>query len=276
MNLSMSKGGLRSCANRASSAISRWLPPRRRALERRATRRYEVKIVRALADPVARNAFASKGTLPPRWGQGMSERIVEFPWVLAALSSTAPGLTLDAGSTLNHWYTLDCVVPVVRALHVVTLAPEAKSFPDRGVSYLYADLRDLPMRSHLYDTVVCLSTLEHVGMDVSGYNAQMAVAPDPQQAAIQAAQEIRRVVKPDGRILISVPFGRPDNLGWLRQFDERSLRELVAAFGQAAVELVVYQYADDQWQLSRVEDAVGSPSLPYWATAVACVDIRPR
>lgn len=206
----------------------------------------------------------------------MSERIVEFPWVVAALGTRRAGLTLDAGSTLNHAYVLDHVLPLVEALHIVTLAPERESFPERGISYLYSDLRELPLRPDLYETVVCLSTLEHVGMDVSGYNARAAVEVNPQQAAVRAAQEIRRVVKPGGRILLRVPFGRPDNLGWLRQFDKDSLRELIAGFGPADTEISVYRYSHDQWQLSRVEEAAGSVSQPYWATAVACVEIWPR
>lgn len=276
MSLSTQPARLWGGLQRVRSAIAFRIPARRSALARRNARDYEAAIRRALADPLARHAFASRGSLPPHWGRGMSERIVEFPWVVAALESTSAGLTLDAGSTLNHRHVLDRVLPAVRALHVVTLAPERESFPARGVSYLYADLRDLPQRAHLYDTVVCLSTLEHVGMDVSGYNAQATVEVDPQHAAVQAAREIRRVVKPAGRILISVPFGRPDNLGWLRQFDEPSLHELIAGFGPADVEISVYRYAHDQWQLSNAEDAAGSPSRPFWATAVACVEIRAR
>lgn len=271
-----SSARLRTGLRRMRRAIDFRVPPRRAALARRHAREYEAAIRRALADPVAREALASRRSLPPRWGRGMSERVVELPWVAARLAGASAGLTLDAGSTLNHGYMLDRVLPAVRALHVVTLAPERESFPERGVSYLYADLRDLPLRAQLYDTAVCLSTLEHVGMDVSGYNARAAVDADPQRAAIQAAREIRRVVKPDGRVLLSVPFGRPDDLGWVRQFDEPSLRELIAGFGPADVELSVYRYARDEWQLSSLEDAAGSPSRPYWATAVACVEMRLR
>ena len=269
-------GSTRTGLRRARSAIERRIPPRRAALARRDTRTYEAGIARALSDPVAGQAFSSSRPLPPHWGRGTSERIVEFPWVVAALKNIRAGLTLDAGSTLNHGYVLDHVLPVVRALHVVTLAPEPESFPERGVSYLYADLRDLPLRERLYDTVVCLSTLEHVGMDVSGYGARVAVEVNPQQAAVDAARELRRVVKPGGRIFFSVPFGRPDNLGWLRQLDEPSLRDLIAAFGPADVQISIYRYANDAWQLSSVADAAGSPSQPYWATAVACVAMTPR
>ena len=57
------------------------------------------------------------------------------------------------------------------ALHVVTLAPEEEAYPFLDVSYLFADLRRLPLRDETYDRVVSMSTLEHVGMDNSYYGA---------------------------------------------------------------------------------------------------------
>lgn len=267
---------VRSALERILAALEIRISPLREARDRRSRRTYAAAITRALADPVAHQAFLRRERIPPGWGEGMSERIVEFPWAVASLGNASPGLTLDAGSTLNHTYVLDRVLPIVRSLHVVTLAPEPVSFPERGVSYLYADLRSLPLRSDLYDTVVCLSTLEHVGMDVSGWNADATVEADPQRASVLAAQEMRRVLKPGGRILMSVPYGRPDDLGWLRQFDESSLQELIAAFGPADAVITVYRYTADQWQLSSLEDAAGSPSQPYWASAVACVDMRAK
>ena len=261
---------------RVRTAVEYKIPARRAAIARAHARDYESAISQAIADPTARTAFDERTELPCRWGIGMSERIVEFPWVVAALSRSDPGLALDAGSTLNHPYVLDSVLPVIRGLHIVTLAPEPRSFPERGISYVFADLRDLPLRSDLYDTVVCLSTLEHVGMDVSGYNGKVPPERDPQAAAIRAVKELRRVLKPGGRVLLSVPYGRADSLGWLRQFDESTLQELLEGFGPAATHIAVYRYTGDGWQLSSLEDSAASESQPYWATAVACVEISPR
>ncbi|MGI8801371.1 MAG: class I SAM-dependent methyltransferase [Solirubrobacteraceae bacterium] len=261
---------------RAWHALQVRLPFLRAAIDRRRAGEYEAAVARALDDTAARTALVAGSTLPEGWGAGRSERLVEFPWAVAKLAEREAGLTLDAGSTLNHPYVLDQVLALVDALHVVTLAPEKRSFPERGISYVYADLRDLPVRSSLYDTVVCISTLEHVGMDVSGYKASVAREADPQRAAVLAAGELRRVVKPTGRILLSVPFGRPDNLGWLRQFDPPALRGLIDGFGPAEVDKKIYRHTEHGWQLSSEEAAADCASQPYWAQAVACVEIRPR
>ena len=73
---------------------------------------------------------------------------------------------LDAGSTLNHAHILQRLRPAMDKLHIVTLAPEERAFPELDVSYLFADLRDLPLSDDVYDQVVSISTLEHVGLDL--------------------------------------------------------------------------------------------------------------
>jgi SAM-dependent methyltransferase len=262
-------------AKRALRHVEARFEFRRAAIERRQLADYQGAVERALDDQEAGAAFTARGFLPGGWGQGRPERLVEFPWLVARLRERPVGLTLDAGSTLNHPYILDRVLPLVDALHVVTLAPEEQSFPERGVSYLYVDLRALPLRSATYDTVVCVSTLEHVGMDVSGWHAAVPPAADPQLAALSAARELRRVVKPQGRILLTLPFGRPDNLGWVRQFDQAALRDLMAAFEPSIVRTTIYSHGEDGWQLSSEEAAAGSQSQAYWASAVACAEIQP-
>jgi Methyltransferase domain len=73
---------------------------------------------------------------------------------------------LDASSTLNQAHVVDRFLPRIERLHIVTLAPEADAFIDRGISYVYEDLRDLPYRDSSFDSVACVSTLEQVDMDI--------------------------------------------------------------------------------------------------------------
>ena len=113
----------------------------------------------ALADDALISEFRAGGSLPERYGTGLDERIVEYPWLLAHQRG---GPTLDAGSVLNHDFVLQRVLPHLAPLFTVTLRPEAHVFTDRGVSYIYADLRDLPLRDERFQTVICASTLEHV------------------------------------------------------------------------------------------------------------------
>jgi Methyltransferase domain len=129
-----------------------------------------------LDDPALVKAFGAGGPLPSGYGVGIDERVVEFPWLFA---QHLRGRTLDAGSALNHAHILDRVLPRIDELHVVTLEPEDLAFTERRVSYVYADLRDLPYKDGYFDSVVCLSTLEHVGMENTRYGVAAPRSNDP-------------------------------------------------------------------------------------------------
>ena len=210
--------------------------------------------------------FATADRLPPGYGVGFDERVVEYPWLFA---QQVEGRVLDAGSTLNHAHILDRFLPRVDALHIVTLAPEAWAFTERGVSYLFADLRDLPFRDGLYDTVVSISTLEHVGMDNTLYGHPRGNADHPEQGLRRAVAELRRVARAGGRLLVTVPYGRPEDHGWLRQFDAAELAKLVDSMGPAQVAVTVYAYSDLGWQLSSPELAADAAYQPPFGPAVA-------
>src|SRR4051812_39028957 len=94
----------------------------------------------ALDDDGVIARFRAGARLPRAYGVGLDERVVEYPWLCAHLP--AGGRVLDAGSTLNHAHILDRFLTGVASLHIVTLSPEPISFPERGVSYIFADLRE--------------------------------------------------------------------------------------------------------------------------------------
>ena len=240
-------------------------------------------VTRALDDARILHRFRREEPLPAEYGVGYDERVVEFPWLL---SRDLSGLLLDAGSTLNHPHTLVRVRPRVDALHVVTLAPEEEAYPFLDVSYLFADLRRLPLRDETYDRVVSLSTLEHVGMDNSYYAAGAARSQDPDAELATAMRELRRVLKPGGSLFVSVPYGAPDDFGWLRVFSAETLEALIAAFEPESVTRTYFRYDLEGWHHAGAEDSAGlryrdhfssngpDPDRAVAARAVACVELR--
>ena len=244
----------RSVPGVAQLETSRWVKRRRELL------------VGALHDRAILDALAAGAALPDSYGVDVDERAVELPWVIAQ----APrGRVLDAGSALNHDFVLDALLPQVDELHIVTLAPEEHAFTERGISYAYADLRSLPYRDGLFDTVVSVSTLEHVGMDNTGYGADAAVAADADAALADALTELRRVLAPGGRMLITVPYGRAEQHGWLRQFDRAGLDRLVASAAPAKHSLTVYRARPVGWTPSDPDAAADATYGSEKAEAVA-------
>jgi SAM-dependent methyltransferase len=199
-------------------------------------------------DVIAR--FASRSLLPSGYGRGLDERCVEYPWLISQLPP-GPCRLLDAGSTLNNVLMLDVPSIADKALHIVTLAPEAECHWQRGISYFYEDLRSLPMKDGVYDVVASISALEHVGCDNTFYTRSAAHAEERPEDFIAAARELVRVLKPGGLLLVTVPFGVYEHHGAFQQFDRAHLATLEAAVGATASRaLAFYRYAAEGWQLS--------------------------
>ena len=162
-----------------------------------------------------------------------------------------------------------------KSLHIMTLAPEYNCFWQRGISYIFGDLRDIPIRDSYYDTIACISVLEHVGLDNTVYSSDELYNQNAPDDFITVMHELRRVLKPGGRLLLTVPFGTYQHLGWLQQFDRDLLSRAIVAFGSAHPSVEeFYRYHPHGWAKVEAEDckdcryADGPTSA---ANAVACV-----
>lgn len=243
------------------------------------------EVGRAMGDSSLLAALASGDALSPGLGAGCDERVVEYAWLLAQQPA---GRVLDAGSTLNHPHVLKRFLPRFDGLTIATLAPERRAFTRRGVAYVYADLRDLPFRDGWFDAVVCASTLEHVGLDNAHYGAAGPASDDPATQARSALAELRRVLRPSGTLLLTVPYGRPENFGWLRCFGERDVAAVLDWWGADESAVSVFALTPAGWERSsldasrdaRYHDPISNPQRgsdgAVAARAVACLSLCRR
>ena len=199
------------------------------------------------------NTFAENRQLPRDYGYRLDARIIEIPWVLARARNKGERF-LDAGSALNYDFVLTSPALKEKQTTIVTLAPEGQAFWQLGVSYVFGDLRDLDFRDERFDSVACISTIEHIGMDNTMYAENLAIAQrsDPSEFVL-AVRELRRVLKTGGSLYISFPFGRYENHGWFQQFDAALVDTLIDAFGPTSRHEAIFQYHPDGWQLSNRE-----------------------
>jgi SAM-dependent methyltransferase len=245
---------------------------------------------RMLGDEARLETFRGDVPLPPGYGVGVDERCIEYPWALLHLRGRG-GRLLDAGSVLNNALLVAHPIVARHELHIMTLAPEPDCFWHRGVSYLFGDLRRNPIRDGFYDSVACLSTLEHVGCDNSDYSGRSADREMQADGYAAAVRELARVLRPGGMLLLTVPFGRHVNHGWFQVFDEAMVRAVVAAFGpRSDAEVRYFSYSETGWDASSAAacaDAVYAawmaqgPAHRFWpmrepddaaaARAVACI-----
>jgi SAM-dependent methyltransferase len=198
-----------------------------------------------------------------------SERVVEIPWILSRYQSE--GRVLDIGSA----FALALYIRYLRQLHIPELhGVDLGAARVGGMTMARADVRHMPYEDAYFDLILCVSTLEHIGRDNVNYGVGVS---DDARGDYVALAEMRRVLSPTGRILITVPFGRPGDYGWFKQFDLASFDDLLNETRLTAEELSVYGYSASGW--AKVRDPStqrggyredGAPA----ATAVLCAALR--
>ena len=85
------------------------------------------------------------------------------------------------------------------------------------------DVSKLPFEDNFFDTIIAISTLEHVGLGSFG---------DPlyKEGDFEAVKELRRVLREDGRMFITVPFANSHTITWQRFYDQERILKLAAGF----------------------------------------------
>jgi SAM-dependent methyltransferase len=175
---------------------------------------------------------------------GMTERVVEIPWVLSRYRGERR--VLDIGPAFALPLYIQALTRLgIPELHGVDLAPVAIN----GMMVTRADVRRMPYGEDYFDLVTCVSTLEHIGRDNAHYG--VAASPDTVDGDLAALREMRRALKPSGRILITVPFGRLDIRSWQKQYDLDAWQTLLQRAELRAVETEFYRYSATGWQRAQ-------------------------
>jgi SAM-dependent methyltransferase len=224
----------------------------------------EFERVRVLDDGVAFGSWARQNDERPQGMQApelCDERAIEIPWTLARYRGEPDVLDVGYAHATPFWLSALAAAVPAEIVGVDLVAADVPSF--RGV---VADVRKLPFETDSFDVAFCVSTLEHVGGDRRrSYRA----------GALKALRELRRVLRPDGRLLLTVPCGMAESHAgfvqrepgwWLELFDK-------AAF--AAFDGEVYVCDADGWHGAEHAQGVRYDVARGRAGAVLCVELRP-
>jgi hypothetical protein len=200
-----------------------------------------------------------------RIGLGMSERVVEIPWVLACLAADLQGTVLDVGTAFSPVVYQRLLLRRPNVVETVDLADVAIA----GIRSHVADIRELPFAADSFDVAVCVSTLEHIGMDNTQYDIESGGGGD-----LDALRELGRVAR---RVLITVPGGADENMGWQRQYSPGTFRRLVADAGLQIDDLRIFTHDPASGWVPAEESAVEGRAYGRGAVAAAasiCADLR--
>ena len=229
--------------------------------------------VRELDDAVALGLGSRARGERIRWLQAPAatdERVVEIPWVLSRLR--ASGRVLEVGHAFAETAYLGALLRSGVELVGADLAAAARDI--EGMETVEADVRELPFPDRSFDQVLLVSTLEHIGADNTVYGLD---AESDGAARVEALRELKRVLRVDGGLLVTVPLGEPGDHGWFRQEDEQGWAALFARADFFVAESEAYELHDEGW---RTEPAFRAEGVRYGergpaASAVLCAELSP-
>jgi hypothetical protein len=224
-------------------------------------------------DGQTRRAFREEATIERTLRSGRrlagfmdsTERVIEIPWVLRHVDGAHSLLDVGTAFAPPVMQRRLARLPIPRKVGV-DLAP----FVLRDVESHTADIRALPFADGEFDIAICLSTLEHIGMDTSRY----VEGDDPSAGDdVTALRELGRVAR---TVLLTVPGGDQADLGWQRQYSAERLEAAARDAGLQVRQLDIFVHDPTSGWRPAGREALRGRSYGHGAPAAAallCADL---
>lgn len=162
-----------------------------------------------------------KGRLRSLVKFAISERIAEIPFALSCLSSIpSGGKVLDLGCA-------ESIFPLEASylgFHVTGVDFRPYPYKHPNLTFLQADIMNLPFDNQSFDAVSAISTLEHIGL---GSYDDPKVTQKPDATALK---QVARVLKKQGIFILTVPFGKMCPNTHQRVYDQKMIEALLQDF----------------------------------------------
>jgi len=175
--------------------------------------------------------FPGSIVIPPNFGKGMPERVPEL--LLAALSYQPGVKVLDVG----YANAMKCHLNMIDSLASpknftgIDIVPASYDATPYYSKMLTADMAGNDSLDERFDLIWCISTLEHIGMDNSSYQKDFRLE---QAADFRAIENMFRLLSPAGKLLVTVPYGREEDHGWLRNYHRERWQNIIALTRESA------------------------------------------
>ena len=199
------------------------------------------------------------------WG----ERHIEIQWMLDHLIT--PGTCIDVGSfdSLYIWELVRKQWSVLR----IDPRPFVTDIPFTNA--LCADVLNLsPEKVEQVDNIVCISALEHIGLGAYGQER----TKDPIATQKYAIKHMLNFLRPNGKLLITVPFGKYIDDGWYLVYDKGMVKNILN--GKKVITEEYYTLLDKERDVYTKCTAEECPDvyLDNWrggirATSLACIGL---
>jgi O-antigen chain-terminating methyltransferase len=211
------------------------------------------------------------------YGAGKTERVIEIPWALSKYNGGRRVLEVGCSfASENPEYIEGLLSLNIPELHGIDISSvEAPQFIKKT-----ADIRESGYDPGFFDFILCISTLEHVGKDNAKHYQPIAELSQDRASSLppdaEALVEMFRILKANGKMIVTVPFGKFVDYGWFIHYDSRAISALFQSIPSAKIQGEYFQYMEAGWmpcaEAALADSSYGDSGAPA-AAGLACFEI---
>lgn len=170
----------------------------------------------------------------------LHSRTIEYPFAASLLTRDADILDIGSAKADKYWLGLLKGFPA-RTLFFDHDAPDEPPRP-----FARGDCRKMPFADQCFDMIFAISLIEHIGL-LSPQTVQGHLPSYSLDGDIETLRECRRVLKPSGRLILTIPMGArggysPDASA--RVYMARDINRFAAIMRPQVLDYYEYQLVD--------------------------------
>ena len=198
----------------------------------------------------------------------LNERVVEIPYVLSEVSKLS-----NCKEILDFGCSASLVPQYFSSLGYNVTGLDLRDYPYEFPNFTFVkeDLFKSSLQEDSFDALVCISTLEHVGLGFYGTEQRTDDFAD-----IVAVKKLKSMIKPGGSFLLTVPFGKYHVNEHMRVYNSERIQKITDEFNVKDLKFFVSKPSDDgtrnHW-VSVSQDEASKVEFVQWVHCVVCMHL---
>ncbi|MEG4857830.1 tetratricopeptide repeat protein [Microcoleus sp. K1-B6] len=152
------------------------------------------------------------GTIKPnplfhRPWDNLHSRCIEYPFAASQLGDAK--CILDVGTVKSDLAWISWLEGLPIDVYATDYDPPLQPF--NQIQFCQSDVRKLPFKDETFDKIIAVSVIEHIGLQAPQVNSPQLPLVD-QSGDLEAVKELARILKVNGELIMTLPFGVKDEL----------------------------------------------------------------
>lgn len=161
---------------------------------------------------------------PTPYGINDTERCIEIPWSMSCYNGETKVLDIGYANAEERYINalLNLNIPELHGFDMVEKHID-------GIRSHQGDIKETEFPDEFFDFIFCISTIEHIGKDNSIYFKKDET--NNNEGDFAAIQEISRILKKKGNLILTAPYGKEYDYGWFVHYDQYRWEKLIKCSG---------------------------------------------